>query len=470
MGIKHVISLCNQVLWVTSKCGKTPENPENGMAAGFAKSIMRENPSLTFICLNLESTKYARQFISQIVDQISTTPSTLLETDLVEWNNTFHIPRVVEAPQVNKLLHSATYGYEPELVTVDETTQEPLEMTYVRGRLDSLHFIYDKSSLTPIADDEARVEVKSTGVNFRDVMNVLGQLPLGTLSCDFSGIVTESGNSSGVKKGDRICGLSTVSGGFKSIVRAKRSHIIKIPPNMSFAEASAIPLISSTAYYSLCIVAGLRAGESVLIHSAAGGVGQAAIQIAQWLGAVVYVTVSTTAKKQLLVDRYGIHPSHCFSSRSLLFAEQLMNQTKGRGVDVILNSLSGLALVETWRCIAPLGRFVEIGKRDMIASKDLPMDPFQRNVTYSSVDLSIIGKFNDGLMGQIMQRVEELIWDKGAGPLKPPYPLTSFKRSEAEDALRLLQTGQHTGKAVISWEQPDIIKVSVLESFRYGLS
>jgi len=229
---------------------------------------------------------------------------------------------------------------------------------------------------------------------------------------------------------------------------------------MPFTEATAVPLAFATAQYSLCHVARLKCGESILIHSAAGGVGQAAIQIAQSIGAVIYVTVSTPKKKELVMDRYGIDAGHCFSSRHTLFAQQLMRKTAGRGVDVVLNSLSGLALTETWRCIAPLGRFIEIGKRDIAASRSLPMDPFERNVSYSSIDLTIVSRFDEQLMARIMQEVQLRLLDEVSQQHIAPYPISVFTRSKIEDAFRFLQTGQHTGKAVVDWETPDTILVT----------
>jgi NADPH:quinone reductase-like Zn-dependent oxidoreductase len=292
------------------------------------------------------------------------------------------------------------------------------------------------------------------------LMVVLNQVSDDHIGQEFAGVVIETNTNPthGYRVGDRVCGFA--NGTFCSQLTTKASHLLAIPSWMSFAEASAIPVAYGTAQYGLMHLGRLQPGESLLIHAAAGAVGQAAIRIAQRVGAVVYVTVSSAEKKRLLVDRYGIDPSHFFNSRQLAFAQEILQKTAGRGVDVVLNSLSGQALAETWRCIAPFGRFIEIGKRDMVTFKSLPMDPFQRNVSFCSLDLSVVSKLNDRLTEQVFQEVQALIAEQTAEQRSlTAHPLTVFKVSEYEQAFRFLQTGQHAGKAVVDWEQPDTIQV-----------
>src|SRR2546430_307801 len=135
-----------------------------------------------------------------------------------------------------------------------------------------------------------------------------------------------------------------------------------MPDYMTFEEAASMPLIYHTAYYSLVTIGHLEVGESVLIHAAAGGVGQAAIAIAQMVGAEIFVTVGSTEKKHLVMKEYGIPEDHIFSSRDLSFAKGIMRATSGKGVDVVLNSLAGEALRLSWYCLAKFGRFLEIGR------------------------------------------------------------------------------------------------------------
>ena len=140
--------------------------------------------------------------------------------------------------------------------------------------------------------------------------------------------------------------------------------------------------------HGLLNVANIQKGQSILIHSAAGGVGIAAMHVCRYIGATIYATVGTSDKRAFLEKEFNIPSSHIFSSRSTDFAPHLMAVTNGRGVDVVLNSLTGEILDATWRCMADGGKFIEIGKKDAIDRKMLSMEPFNRGCLYSAVDMS----------------------------------------------------------------------------------
>ena len=167
---------------------------------------------------------------------------------------------------------------------------------------------------------------------------------------------------------------------------------------------STLPLVFATALHGLCDCANLRSGESVLIHAGAGGVGIAAIQIAQLKGAVIYATVSTEEKKDYLVNTFGVKRENIFHSRNASFLPAIMAATKGRGVDVILNSLIGDLLHDSWRCCARFGRFVEIGKRDIIDAGKLDMQIFKRNVTFTAFDVSELCDVQDRALSTVWER------------------------------------------------------------------
>lgn len=460
----HMVDASKQILWVTDNCGEGAENPEAAMIAGFGKSLMREQPKLSFVHVNVQTGARMAETILRVIEQSRKVPLGQQETDILEENGAILVPRVVEAPHINSLLDSEAHGSKPQPVEVGKgggAGDEELELRFSPGRLDSLHFGPSDEASLPLQDAEVRVLVKATGINFKDVMVALNQVSDDHIGQEFAGVVMEAGASwkTTFLPGEGVCGI--VSGSFRTCLRARGCHLMKIPPGVSFTEASAIPLAYATAQYGLHHLARLRPGESILIHAAAGAVGQAAIQLAQRAGARVYVTVSTPEKKRLLMDRYGIEPGRFFSSRHTLFAQQIMQRTGGRGVDVVLNSLAGHALTESWRCLAAFGRFVEIGKRDMSTFKSLPMEPFLRNVSFCSLDLAVVAKLDDALMGRIMQEVQALFLDEATQKRMAPHPLTVFKRSEFEAAFRLLQTGRHVGKAVVDWEQEDTIQVNM---------
>jgi zearalenone synthase (highly reducing iterative type I polyketide synthase) len=218
---------------------------------------------------------------------------------------------------------------------------------------------------------------------------------------------------------------------------------------MSFEEAAALPMVHTTAYHALVNVAKLRPGQSVLIHAAAGGVGQAALQLAAHLGLVVYVTVGSEDKRRLLIEKYNVPEAHIFHSRDTSFAKAIKRITDGRGVDCVLNSLSGELLRVSWTCLAPFGTFVEIGLRDITNNMRLDMRPFSRSTTFAFINIANFFDA-DGLdaLGQILSDAFALVHE---GVLSAAYPLTVYPVAGLETAFRTMQQGKHRGKLVLSF-------------------
>ena len=295
-------------------------------------------------------------------------------------------------------------------------------------------------------------------MNFKDVMIGLGQIPFSDIGLECSGVVTAIGRQvQGLTVGDRVCGLTP--GGYSNTTRIFQPMIARIPDSMSFVEAAPIPIVFCTAYYSLIDIARLIPRESVLIHAAAGGVGQAAVMLAQHIGGVeIFATVGSLEKKAFLVESYDISEDHIYSSRDTTFEQRLQDQTKGRGVDVILNSRAGDALSLSWRhCLAPLGRFIEIGKRNLALNNNLEMEKFMDSVIFAGVDLGVLASRKPKAFNAILNHVLEL-HQKGA--LVPVSPITTYNMSGLQKAMRLVQSGKHMGKVVITAESGDIVQVS----------
>ena len=251
------------------------------------------------------------------------------------------------------------------------------------GRLQNL---YGKNvPLVEPKPDEVCIEVKYTGLNFRDVMWCMGMLPDEALENGFSGpnmgiecsgIIRSVGSKvSEWKPGGQV--LCFTPAGFSSHVVTKASAIARKPAGISFAEAATIPVAFMTAWYSLSHLARMQPGESVLIHGAAGGVGLAAIQIARHLGLTVHATAGS-AEKHNFLKLLGV--KHIYSSRSLAFAEEILERTNGQGVDAVLNSLAGEAIAAGISILKPFGRFLELGKRDFLAATPMRLRPFSKNI------------------------------------------------------------------------------------------
>jgi NADPH:quinone reductase-like Zn-dependent oxidoreductase/acyl carrier protein len=300
--------------------------------------------------------------------------------------------------------------------------------------------------------DEVEVGVKATGLNFRDVMYALGLLsdeavengfagP--TLGLEFAGTVLSVGPAViGLAPGDAVMGFAPASFADRLVSRA--GALSRIPGEMSFEAAATIPSTFFTAYYAMHHLARLQEGERVLIHGAAGGVGIAAIQIAKWCGADIYATAGSDEKRDFLrllgVDRV-------FDSRSLAFADEILEQTGGEGVDVVLNSLAGEAINRNFRVLKPFGRFLELGKRDFYENTHIGLRPFRNNISYFGIDA-------DQLMlnrPELTQRLfTELLGLFNEGVLHP-LPFQAFDADGVIDAFRHMQQARQIGKIVITY-------------------
>ncbi|MFE6856830.1 zinc-binding dehydrogenase, partial [Streptomyces sp. NPDC057674] len=233
-----------------------------------------------------------------------------------------------------------------------------------RGTLDHLALEPCPEALAPLADGEVRVAVRAAGVNFRDVLNTLGLYPgdPGLLGLEGAGVITEVGPGvTGLDVGDRVMGL--FSGAFGPVVVADHRRVAVMPADWTFAQAASAPIVFLTAYHALVGLAGLTAGERVLIHAAAGGVGMAAVQLARHLGAEVYGTAGPG--KWDALRPLGLEGAHLASSRTLDFESAFAAATEGRGMDVVLNSLAGEFIDASLRLLPRGGRFVEMGKTDL---------------------------------------------------------------------------------------------------------
>ncbi|MDJ0591875.1 MAG: SDR family NAD(P)-dependent oxidoreductase [Pleurocapsa sp. MO_226.B13] len=307
------------------------------------------------------------------------------------------------------------------------------------GNLDSLQW---KSLIRQQPqDNEIEIEVKATGLNFRDVMVALDLYPDKTkfLGLECAGVVTKLGEGvRNFKIGDEVIAISDNS--FSQYLTVNSLLAIPKPVSLSFTQAATIPVTFLTAYYTLVPLAQLQPGEKILIHSAAGGVGLAAIQIAQQIGAEVYATASTP--KWELLQSMGV--TKIMNSRTLDFAEEIISATDGEGVDVVLNSLSGEFIAKSIAVLNKQGRFLEIGKQGIWSKADVAQ--VKPSINYFIVDLWQITQNEPQL---IQQMLSQLLSQFTLGKLKF-LPHTTFTSDKTIDAFRYMQQGKHQGKIIIS--------------------
>ena len=296
---------------------------------------------------------------------------------------------------------------------------------------------------------EVEVEVAAAALNFRDVMLVLGIYPgqetgAPPLGWECAGTITAVGSGVGtLAVGDEV--VAVAQGALASHVVTPASLVALRPSHLTPHEAATIPIAYITALYGLCELARLKPGERVLVHAATGGVGLAAVRIAQGLGAEVLATAGTPQKRALL-ELMGIR--HVADSRSAAFADALRAATGGRGVDVVLNTLSGEAAAANWALLAPYGRYIELAKRDILGSERLALTPFARNLSYCAVDIADMVVTRPERAGALLHEVVHRVRRGELGPL--PYSL--HRADAAADAFHDLAGAQHIGKVVVSFE------------------
>jgi mycoketide-CoA synthase len=311
-----------------------------------------------------------------------------------------------------------------------------------RGTLEDLVLV-ESDADRPLAPGEVRIAVRAAGLNFRDVLIALDMYPdAAAIGSEGAGVIVEVGpDVTDLAPGERVMGL--VEGSFGPLAIAERRMLAKVPDGWSFAQAAAVPIVFLTAYYALVELAGLKQGERVLIHAAAGGVGGAAVQLAQHLGAEVYATASEP--KWDAVGALGVPRERIASSRALGFKDQFLEQTGGAGVDVVLDSLAREFVDASLELLPRGGRFVEMGKTDVRDPDAVGAD--HPGVRYRAFDLIEAGP------ERIAAMLTELIALFERGVLTPP-PITGFDVRQAIEAFRFLREARHVGKVVLSVPAP----------------
>ncbi|KAF6789996.1 KR domain-containing protein [Colletotrichum sojae] len=413
--LPHLLRHAKKLLWVIDSINvdNKVKSPFYSQAQGFFRSLRLEAADSQIVTLAIESqhestAETSAQHINKILHSSFLDSTTSEEVEYVVRNGVIETCRAAEDVEGNAALEALLT---PQLQHKPWSQGAALSLSVrTAGTLDSLCFVEDTARETELAPGEVEIEARAWAVNFRDVLQALGRLDERTFGADCAGFVTRVGPGSGasVRVGDRVCLVA--AGCMRQFPRAPATSVIAIPSeDMSFASAAAALVPGMTAYYSLVNVARIAEGETVLIHSAAGST--------------------------------GIPEDRIFHSRNTSFAQGIKRVTGGRGVDVVLNSPSGDSLRASWECVARRGRFVEIGKADILANSGLPMNGFLRNVTFSAVDLrEIIGEDPD-LTAELLRNTMEFVRETGT----TPTPVTSFPASKVEEAFRTLQNGTNIG-------------------------
>ena len=313
------------------------------------------------------------------------------------------------------------------------------------GDLESMELV--ASDRIPPGRGQIEVAVTASSVNFADVLVAFGRYPsfegrLPQLGTDFAGVVTAVGPEVTVHQvGDHVGGLSA-NGCWGTFVTCDANLAVTLPAGLRDDQAAAVTTAHATAWYGLHDLAQIKSGDRVLIHSATGGVGQAAIAIARAAGAEIFATAGSPERRKLLRDM-GIE--HVYDSRSTEFADLIRRDTDGYGVDIVLNSVTGAAQRAGLELLAFRGRFIEIGKRDIYGDTRLGLFPFRRNLAFHGVDLALMCLSHPHEIRELLATVYQLT----ANGSLPMPETTHYPLREAATAIRVMGAAQHTGKLVL---------------------
>ena len=436
-----------------------PVTADFGIVTGLSRVLRNESNRSQIVSLALDIMKSGPheqlRNINKIVQRLVTTSSyDTYETEYVERDSVLEVSRIVEDNDLDLQVYKCCSEKQLQVIPLGEATASKLSIR-APGLLDTLQFIEDNQYTKPLGPKEVEIEVRAVGLNFRDILVSLGRLDSTAFGWECAGVVTRVGRDCYLTPGTRVS--ACYGDTFRKYARCPEECVLGIPDKLSFVDAASVPTTFTTVYHGLHEVARIQSGESILIHAGAGGTGQAAIQIAKLAGALVYVTVGSEEKKQLLMDLYDVPEKHILYSRDTSFAQGIRRLTCGKGVDIVLNSLSGESLLASWNCIAPWGRFIEIGKRDIQSRNKLPMLPFEHNVTFSAVDIAAMSLQKPALLRKSFSAVMDLIANGKIGMAKPIH---TYRVSEIEKAFRLMQSGKHSGKIVIEFNKDEEIPVS----------
>nr|WP_030839460.1 type I polyketide synthase [Streptomyces hygroscopicus] len=308
------------------------------------------------------------------------------------------------------------------------------------GTLDNLSLLPDPAAQAPLAPGYVRIAVRAAGLNFRDALIAIGMYPddHATMGGEGAGVVLEVGPGvTDLAPGDRVMGMINAS--FGPVAVADRRQIVPMPRGWTFAQGASVPVVFLTAYIGLVELGKVKAGESVLVHTATGGVGMAAVQLARHLGAEVYATASPG--KWDTLRAMGFDDKHIASSRDLEFERRFMEATDGRGMDVVLDSLAREFVDASLRLMPRGGRFLEMGKIDVRDPEEVAAQ--HPGVKYEAYDL-VIADY-DWVQRMLVDLVA--LFDQGA---LRPIPLTAWDVRRAPDAVRHISQARHIGKNVFT--------------------
>jgi acyl transferase domain-containing protein/acyl-CoA synthetase (AMP-forming)/AMP-acid ligase II/NADPH:quinone reductase-like Zn-dependent oxidoreductase/NADP-dependent 3-hydroxy acid dehydrogenase YdfG/acyl carrier protein len=416
-------------------------SPAQATLFGFTRSLSLEHPELSVAAVDIDPAADPKAAARSLAAELAAEAEPVVALR----PGTRHVGRLVRPGSASSADAAASNGSGPAPLAAPRGAFRL--RTRTAGVLDALELA--PAERHPPGPGQVELEVRAAGLNFRDVMKVMGVYPGSaadrrSLGDECSGVVVAVGDCvEGVAVGDDVVAVAPTA--FASHVTTLASLVVPKPEQLSYAQAAALPIAFMTAVHSLRHVARLREGERCLIHAAAGGVGMAAIQVAQAAGAEVFATAGSDEKRDLL---RSLGVEHVMDSRSLSFADRVRELTNGEGVDVVLNSLGGEAIPRSLALLRPFGHFVEIGKRDIFQNSRVGLRPFSKAISFHAVDLDRLMRERIAYGGELLHEVMDGFAD---GTFQPP-PVHVERVDQVGRAFRTMAQARHVGKLSISFE------------------
>ncbi|KAI8964847.1 hypothetical protein F5Y11DRAFT_57289 [Daldinia sp. FL1419] len=458
MCLKTIIGRVPQLLWATATSTDNAQYPDYSFLQGFIRSIRAEQPDSHIVTIAIENETDATRCSSFIGKAFRASfESSSKELEYVVRDGLLLTGRAVEDIKGNETMRSLLF---PQVQHKSWAETPAVQLSANSGNsLDSLQFVLDAEYEACVAPFEVEIEAKVWGLSDQDVQAALGNQEASqeSLGADCAGIVTRVGRAcTSVRPGDRVCMVK--SGCIRKFPRALETSVFKLPDSLSFELVTSILVPGMVAYHALVDIARIQQGDKILIHSAAGSMGQLAIQVAKKQGADVFATVLSPEAKRFLVESYNIPEHRIFYGQSTLFAKGVMRATRGYGVDVVWNSLSGSdELQASCECMAPNGHFLEIGRGNMTANTSLPMALFARNITFSAIDIT---RLRPRTTAKLLESTVQLL---GEDSIQYPQPLRVFEVNDIQQAFKQMQDGGEIGRIVIRPAPEEIVPQFIKE-------
>ncbi|KAJ5595540.1 uncharacterized protein N7459_001748 [Penicillium hispanicum] len=451
--IQHMLLTCSGLIWVTND---SLTQPVSSMPVGLIRNLRWERhfEDVNFVTLDIADPRPSSRKIVRTIQELfhfsfadpkrieSNGEYTFREEML--WVNQLH-----PAQAVNDYLQSK-FNPQPVSEPLGLNLDHPLKIS-TRSLIGTktFQFIEDPSQQRALLDNEVKIYVEAWGLTLLSTTSTNGQ------HFDVVGKVVEKGSKvHHLDLDNRVIAMSASSDGLGTFLITSSRLTQRIENAEKSIDASVIASTFSTAVYSLNRVADIQPNENVLIHSAANGIGQAAIQIARLAAANIFATVSTVEEKAILLKSYSLQEDQVLYEGDDTFQAAIERKTAGRGLDVVLQTRASAASHASWRCLAPFGRFIDLIKDATSFRTSLDMLPFSRGAIYASVDIIQLAQQKPDMLCGVLREVADL-YDKSQ--IHCPQPQTQFTFSEIPRAVSLAQEGEMAGSVILKPHAKDIV-------------